>query len=801
MSLPRKIVKKYFSGKNPAHLIAMAVFCLVSNTSFAALPTSAVYNASVKALSVDWSPTNHLIAVGLDTGGTDRFRILRFTTNSLTATNIPTMSSWAYHAVRWHHTFHYVAVGRATSTEPDLFIYNVSPTNARFITTNMVEVGGPVTALAWNPKNNLLAAGTGDGAPSDVIIYQYAPGTVTTVRTHNFSGTRDVQRGAIAWHPNGTNMVAGLNSSVNASLVHLRFIGTNFVTNTVSSPQRLEYVSAVGWSRNGDLLAVGISPLAGASNLWIYKYNPTNHALTAITGGVPSVSLNVVSANWSPAGEILVVGLSALASPETKFRSYRYIPSEDRLEFLDENNLFSSSGDVVNDVRWSRDGRYVALAEAGSQVKVLRYAQADVKLSKTSIPSTVRPGSNLVYTLTLQNLGPDPAVSVTVTDTLPASVTFNSVLPANITYSLAGSIVSFTNIGTLASGASTSIFINVTVATNAFGALTNRAVADAFTTDPVISNNMAIAVTLIDTDGDGIPDINDNCPYTPNPLQTDSDGDGIGDACDNCPLVANPNQEDADDDGVGDLCDNCPDDYNPDQLDTDGDGVGDVCDNCPFVFNPNQDGTDSDGDGVPDQCDNCPDIANPDQSDLDGDGLGDPCDNCPVVPNPGQEDTDGDGVGDACDNCPDVFNPDQDDSDGDGVGDACDPDRDGDLLPNDWEILHGFDPDSPDISLWETYLDPDGDGFTNIEEYIAGTNPTNALSFPRISAMGVNGGTVISWAGITGRLYDVHSTTNLAMEAWNLLLNGVPATGATMSITDTNTFPYRHYRHVIYMAD
>lgn len=84
-------------------------------------------------------------------------------------------------------------------------------------------------------------------------------------------------------------------------------------------------------------------------------------------------------------------------------------------------------------------------------------------------------------------------------------------------------------------------------------------------------------------DHDGIPDGEDNCPFTANADQLDTDGDGHGDACDNCSNWSPPDggsgnsQADTDGDGVGDACDNCPDVTNPDQFDTDGDGVGDVC--------------------------------------------------------------------------------------------------------------------------------------------------------------------------------------------------------------------------------
>jgi FIMAH domain-containing protein/thrombospondin type 3 repeat protein/uncharacterized protein DUF11 len=47
----------------------------------------------------------------------------------------------------------------------------------------------------------------------------------------------------------------------------------------------------------------------------------------------------------------------------------------------------------------------------------------------------------------------------------------------------------------------------------------------------------------LDTDGDGIPDIFDNCPTVANIHQRDSDGDGIGDSCDNQLAVGSPSSE------------------------------------------------------------------------------------------------------------------------------------------------------------------------------------------------------------------------------------------------------------------
>lgn len=119
----------------------------------------------------------------------------------------------------------------------------------------------------------------------------------------------------------------------------------------------------------------------------------------------------------------------------------------------------------------------------------------------------------------------------------------------------------------------------------------------------------------------------------------DIDGDGILNVDDNCPTTSNTDQSDTDNDGVGDACDVCPD--SNDTIDTDGDGIPDGCDVCA----ESDDTIDTDGDSIPDGCDNCPTISNPDQADTDGDRQGDVCDSTPTG------DVDNDGVDNAMDQC------------------------------------------------------------------------------------------------------------------------------------------------------
>jgi parallel beta-helix repeat protein len=61
---------------------------------------------------------------------------------------------------------------------------------------------------------------------------------------------------------------------------------------------------------------------------------------------------------------------------------------------------------------------------------------------------------------------------------------------------------------------------------------------------------------MVDTDGDHIPDLQDNCPNSSNADQKDVDLDHVGDVCDNCMYVNNTDQIDLNHNNIGDACEN-----------------------------------------------------------------------------------------------------------------------------------------------------------------------------------------------------------------------------------------------------
>jgi uncharacterized repeat protein (TIGR01451 family) len=118
-------------------------------------------------------------------------------------------------------------------------------------------------------------------------------------------------------------------------------------------------------------------------------------------------------------------------------------------------------------------------------------------------PSSVTAGSNATYTITITNNGPATAQGVVMTDTLPSGATVVSMSQASgsdsFTFAQSGGTETATATGNLASGATDSFTLVVTVPSSApnGSSFTDSAAVQATNPDPTPSNNSASTTATV----------------------------------------------------------------------------------------------------------------------------------------------------------------------------------------------------------------------------------------------------------------------------------------------------------------
>ena len=115
-------------------------------------------------------------------------------------------------------------------------------------------------------------------------------------------------------------------------------------------------------------------------------------------------------------------------------------------------------------------------------------------------------------------------------------------------------------------------------------------------------------------------------------------------------------------------------------------------------------------------------------------------------------------------------------------------DNDGDGLPDNWETNYFGGPSAL------ANADTDGDGLSNAEEYVAGTDPTNASSYLKIDSIAANGGATLTFGAMAGKSYTVqHAAAPGGL--WTKLAD-VPAraTPRIETVLDANYTTNRFYR-------
>jgi len=118
-------------------------------------------------------------------------------------------------------------------------------------------------------------------------------------------------------------------------------------------------------------------------------------------------------------------------------------------------------------------------------------------------------------------------------------------------------------------------------------------------------------------------------------------------------------------------------------------------------------------------------------------------------------------------------------------------DSDGDGMDDDWEIAYFGNLSRNGLG------DFDGDGQSDLQEFRAGTDPTNAGSILRaIAVTPLNGKATVVWNAIPGRSYRVEYKQNVDDPSWAVVSGEVRINGSTGSMEDPSSSAdtHRFYR-------
>jgi len=114
-------------------------------------------------------------------------------------------------------------------------------------------------------------------------------------------------------------------------------------------------------------------------------------------------------------------------------------------------------------------------------------------------------------------------------------------------------------------------------------------------------------------------------------------------------------------------------------------------------------------------------------------------------------------------------------------------DSDGDGMPDWWELWHNLNPNDPS----DATLDSDNDGVTNLNEYIAGTDPQDKTDYFHITSITAGTHCVLSFPSALNRLYTLEIRTNLNTGSWTSVSGQIDIVGnaGLLELSQTNSPP------------
>jgi len=319
--------------------------------------------------AMDWSYDDQYIGVGTSgTGAGDEIDVFSFTESAITFETSFESDNTAVYALRWHPNAYFLAIGTSTAAGalPELRILEFDPAGPSLMQTDSVNAGTLCTSVAWHPSGDYLAVGF-FSTLVEVRIYSVS-GTGTLSFLTGVDLTQSVYLQTMDWDPSGTYLSVGLSpSGVLPTLRVYEFdAGTPSLTLDAS-----EVISGIVWSTSWNQTYTQYIAATSQSGdtIEIYEHDlnggtPDARLIKRFGLAVPSI---VYSSHWIADGECLAIGKNATTGDEIRVYSFDPLAVS-----LSQVSGFESTSFVI-DVRWSRNGEYLATGGSGASFNVYQH--------------------------------------------------------------------------------------------------------------------------------------------------------------------------------------------------------------------------------------------------------------------------------------------------------------------------------------------------------------------------------------------------------------------------------------------
>ncbi len=348
--------------------------------------------------------------------------------------------------------------------------YDITVTNAGPSTAQNVEVADALpTGLTFNPTGSsaTCTAGVGCTAPS------LAPGASVTF-----------------------TVVVDIDSSLTGS-----------VTNTASASSDIDDPNPSNDEDSDTTLLVPVSDLSVAKTAAATAVAGNNLVYTIdVANDGPSDAPNVVITDTLPAGVTFVSAPGCTEVAGVVTCSIASLPAGGATRFTVTVAIpaAESAGTVLsNDVSISSDASDPDPTNNGDSVDTDVLRQTDLTIAKSVTPTDGMAGTNVTYTIVVENSGPSNAAAVSVLDTMPSGITATSVTSDIGSCSSTGSGISCYH-PDLAPGTPMTVTVTGSIAASAVdgSTLTNSATTSTTSDETNTTNNDASADVTILTEAD-----------------------------------------------------------------------------------------------------------------------------------------------------------------------------------------------------------------------------------------------------------------------------------------------------------